>query len=81
MIEARVAEGQDPLAGIPITAGTHSIAWTATKNDHLTVTPQCADLYTVDGPDVVLVYQPSFDGSIDFSAGQATIGLGIGSNQ
>ena len=61
------ATGEDCGTAIPITAGTHSIAWTATKNDHLTVTPQCADLYTVDGPDVVLVYQPSFDGSIDFS--------------
>ncbi len=60
------ATGEDCGTAIPITAGTKSISWTATKNDHLTVTPQCTSS-AVDGPDVVLVYVPTFDGSVDFS--------------
>lgn len=54
---------------VPIKAGKNTINWTATKNDYLTTIPtNCStSTYTVMGPDLVLVYQAGFTGSLEFT--------------
>lgn len=61
------ATGEDCGGVIPIVAGKNTVNWTATKNDYMTSVPACASGYTVDGPDLVLVYQANFTGSLEFS--------------
>lgn len=54
---------------VPIQAGKNTINWTATKNDYLNPVPtSCASSsYTVQGPDLVMVYQAGFTGSLEYS--------------
>lgn len=58
--------GEDCGHVIVVQKGLNTINWTASKNDYLTTTPSCS-FASVDGPDVVLVYQPTFTGTVDFS--------------
>jgi hypothetical protein len=58
--------GEDCGHVIVVQKGLNTINWTASKNDYLTTTPACS-FYDVDGPDVVLVYQPTFTGTVDFT--------------
>lgn len=54
---------------VPIKAGKNTINWTATKNDYLgTIPTSCASSsYSVQGPDLVMVYQAGFTGSLEFT--------------
>jgi hypothetical protein len=62
------ATGEDCGTVIPIKAGKNTINWTATTKDHLVSTPSCVSTsYTIQGPDVVLVYQSSFTGNVEFT--------------
>ncbi|MEZ4223182.1 MAG: hypothetical protein R3B13_19720 [Polyangiaceae bacterium] len=58
--------GEDCGTAWEVKAGTTTVNWTASKADHLTVKPAC-NTSTLTGPDVVLRYNPSFNGSIDLS--------------
>lgn len=58
--------GEDCGHVIVVQKGLNTINWTASKNDYLLTTPSCS-YYDVDGPDVVLVYQPTFTGTVDFT--------------
>ena len=63
------ATAEDCGGVVPIKAGKNTVNWTATKNDYLSTIPtSCsASSYTVQGPDLVLVYQAGFTGSLEFS--------------
>jgi hypothetical protein len=58
--------GEDCGHVIVVQKGTNTINWTATKNDYLTTAPSCS-WADVDGPDLVLVYQPTFTGTVDYT--------------
>ncbi len=58
--------GEDCGHVIVVQKGSNTINWTASKNDYLTTTPSCS-WADVDGPDVVLVYQPTFTGTVDLT--------------
>ena len=61
--------GEDCGGVVPIKAGKNTINWTATKNDYLNTLPTAcsASSYSILGPDLVLVYQAGFTGSLEFS--------------
>jgi len=63
------ATGEDCGTVIPIKAGKNTINWTATSKDHLITAPSpCVSTsYTIQGPDVVLVYQSTFTGNVEFT--------------
>lgn len=61
------ATGEDCGTVIPIKAGKNTVNWTATTNNYMTAAPSCDTSYPTTGPDVVLVYQSAFTGSLDFS--------------
>lgn len=64
--KAATPTGEDCGHVIVVQKGANTINWTASKNDYLTTTPACS-WADVDGPDVVLVYQPTFTGTVDFT--------------
>lgn len=61
-----VPGGESCADTLPIVPGDNSIAWMATTADYLSGVPSCVSVGTVDGPDVVLTYSPSFTGSTEF---------------
>ncbi len=64
--KAATPTGEDCGHVIVVQKGPNTINWTATKNDYLSTTPSCS-WSDVDGPDVVLVYQPTFTGTVDYT--------------
>ncbi|MBK8995100.1 MAG: Ig-like domain-containing protein [Myxococcales bacterium] len=64
--KAATPTGEDCGHVIVVQKGLNTINWTASKNDYLTTAPSCS-WADVDGPDVVLVYQPTFTGTVDYT--------------
>lgn len=58
--------GEDCSTAWKIQGGTNNVTWTATQAVHLVTPPSCS-AQALDGPDVVLRYDPTFTGSIDLN--------------
>ncbi len=58
--------GEDCGTAWEVKKGANTVNWTATKADHLTSNPSCGSSF-LTGPDVVMRYNPTFNGSIDIS--------------
>lgn len=60
--------GEDCTGPLVLMAGTNTYAWAATTNDYVLALPSCQPtLYTIEGPDLVLRYTPTFTGFVDIA--------------
>ncbi len=58
--------GEDCGTAWEVKAGKNTVNWVATKADHMIAKPSCGSS-TLTGPDLVMRYDPTFNGSIDIS--------------
>ncbi len=63
--------GERCPTAIPITAGLNSVAWSASRVDYLPANPSCGTGFELRGGDIVLRYDATFSGRVQFSLAKA----------
>lgn len=66
-------DGESCAGPLLLTAGVNTKMWTASNNDYLSTAPSCMPTFTtVDGPDLVMQYTPTFNGFAQFDLDKPT---------